>query len=43
MQILKDSKPLYLQVDSILVGELDSSRILGVDKMVIFGNQTHEV
>lgn len=43
MQILKDSKTLYLQVDSILVGELDSSRILGVDKMIIFGNQTHEV
>lgn len=33
----------YLQVDGILVGELYGCRILRVDKMVIFWNQTHEV
>lgn len=33
----------HLQADCVVVGELDGSRVLRVDKMVVLGDETHEV
>lgn len=33
----------HLQVDSVLVGEFDCSRVLGVDQVVVLGDEAHQV